>query len=193
MIEYSRREAIAAGALALVGTVTTGSVNAQSPPPPKPTRDDPKSDPAAIKTRTASCMCGQLRVTCTGPDPKRIVMCSCFLCQKMTGSVFSSEATFPKEEVKIEGKSTAFKFPVEGAPPVKYRNCSRTGITLHFCPVCGSSVYYVLKETPENIGVKVGNFADPTFPPPIISGYEEYKHPWVMDIEALPMPGGHHE
>ena len=148
---------------------------------------------ATIKTRTASCNCGQLRVTCTGPDPQRISMCSCYLCQKLTGSAFSMQATFPKEQVRVEGKSTAWKFPVEGAPPVKFRNCSRTGVTLHFCPVCGSAVYYALAETPENIGVKVGCFADPTFPPPNISAFEEYKFPWVVDIKALPTPPGHHE
>jgi hypothetical protein len=120
-------------------------------------------------------------------------MCYCYLCQKLTGTAFSMQATFPKEQVRVEGKSTAWKFPVEGAPPVKFRNCSRTGVTLHFCPVCGSAVYYALAERPENIGVKVGCFADPTFPPPNISAFEEYKFPWVMDIKGLPMSGGHHE
>jgi hypothetical protein len=111
----------------------------------------------------------------------------------MTGSAFSIQATFPKEQVKIEGKSTAFKFPIEGAPSVTFRNCSRTGATTHFCPTCGSTVYYVLDETPQNIGVKVGCFIDPKFPPPMISGFEEYKFPWSTNVDALPMPGGHHK
>jgi hypothetical protein len=42
------------------------------------------------------------------------------------------------------------------------------------------------------IGVKIGAFADPTFPPPMISGFEEYRHPWAMNVAALSMPGGHH-
>jgi hypothetical protein len=144
-------------------------------------------------TRKASCNCGQLRVTCVGPDPERRSICFCKLCQKQTGSAFSIQATFPKEQVTIEGKSTAWKFPIEGAKPVTFRNCSRTGVTLYFCPVCSSTVYYVLADTPENIGVKIGCFADPTFPPPMVSGFEEYKFPWAMNVAALPMPAGHHD
>jgi hypothetical protein len=191
---YSRRDAITVGALALIGTTLTGRARAQTPDGAKTPAADAKSEPSsAIKTRTASCNCGQLRVTVKGPDPDRISMCQCPLCQKQTGSAFSIQATFPKEQVTIEGKSTAWKFPIEGAPPVTFRNCSRTGVTSHFCPVCGSPVYYELTQTPENIGVKVGAFADPTFPPPMISGFEAYGAPWAMNVSALPMPGGHHE
>ena len=187
---YSRRDAIAVGTLALIGTAVTRTKAETSPQTPATA---PKSDPKAIKTRKASCNCGQLTVTCTGPEPERRSICHCPYCQKMTGSAFSIQATFPKEQVKIEGKSTPFKFPIEGAPPVTFRNCSRTGVTTHFCPTCGSTVYYELAETPENIGVKVGAFTDPTFPPPMISGFEEYQFPWAQNVAALPMPGGHHQ
>jgi hypothetical protein len=144
-------------------------------------------------TRKASCNCGQLRVTCLGPDPERRSMCHCYVCQKQTGSAFSIQARFPKEQVTIEGKSTAWKFPIEGAPAVTYRNCDSTGVTFHFCPVCGSTVYYELDAAPDFIGVKVGAFTDPTFPPPMISGFEEYRFPWAMNVAALAMPGGHHD
>jgi hypothetical protein len=58
--------------------------------------------------------------------------------------------------------------------------------------VCGSTVYYVLDAAPDIVGVRVGCFTDSTFPPPNISGFEEYRFPWAMDVAALPMPGGHH-
>jgi hypothetical protein len=144
-------------------------------------------------TRKASCNCGQLRVTCKGPDPERRSLCHCYLCQKQTGSAFSIQARFPREQVTIEGKSTAWKFPIEGAPAVTYRNCASTGGTFHFCPVCGSTVYYEIADAPDFIGVKVGAFTDSTFPPPMISGFEEYRFPWAMNVAALAMPGGHHE
>jgi hypothetical protein len=194
MTDHSRRDVIAGAALALTGTaVISGTAQPQTTDGAKtPTGDPQFRQGSVIKTRTASCNCGQLRATCTGPDPHRISLCNCKVCQKLTGSAFSLQATFPKEQVTIEGRSTEWRFPIEGAPPVPYRKCSRTGVALHFCPMCGSTVYYVLDETPNNIGVKVGAFADPTFPAPNISGFEEYKFPWVMDIAALPMPGGHH-
>ena len=191
MTNYSRRDVIAGAALALAGTTIISSRTAEAQTPDGP----------AIKTRTASCNCGQLRVTCTGPDPDRVVMCNCYLCQKQTGSPFSLQARFPNEQVKIEGKSTTWKFPIDGAGPTSYRTCAGSDgitdsaadvVTSHFCPDCGSTVYYFRKSDPARTGVRVGTFADPTFPPPLGSGFEEYAHPWVMNIAALPMPLGHH-
>ena len=63
----------------------------------------------------------------------------------------------------------------------------RGGGTYHFCPVCGSTVYYTADADEARIGVKVGTFTDPTFPPPKISGFEEYRHPWAMNAADLPM------
>jgi hypothetical protein len=147
-----------------------------------------------IKTRIASCACGRLTVTIVGPDPERRSICYCHLCQKQTGSAFSVQARFPREQVTIKGKSTAWKFPPsDGVTAVTGRTCTDAGGTFHFCPVCGSTVYYEIAAAPDMIGVKMGSFADPTFPPPMISGFEEYKFPWAMNVAALPMPGGHHE
>jgi hypothetical protein len=54
-------------------------------------------------------------------------------------------------------------------------------------------VYWELATAPDVIGVAVGAFTDPTFPPPMISGFEAYGHPWAMTASDLPMPGGHHD
>ena len=35
--------------------------------------------------------------------------------------------------------------------------------------------------------------SDPTFPPPVISGFEAYGRAWVMNISDLPMPNHHHD
>jgi hypothetical protein len=55
--------------------------------------------------------------------------------------------------------------------------------------VCGSTVFYELSGAPEHTAIPVGAFADPTFPPPGRSVYDERKHSWVVlpsDIEHLP-------
>lgn len=174
-----RRDLLLGSSALVTATAFSHAANAQT------------QTPDSIKTRKAVCVCGKLTATTKGPDPKRISLCSCNNCHKMTGSAFSIQATFPKEQVTIEGKSTAWRFPQDAAP-VTYRNCARGGVTTYFCPTCGSTVYYVLDETPENIGIHVGAFTDPTFPPPNISGFEEYRFPWAFDVAALPMPGGHH-
>ena len=48
-------------------------------------------------------------------------------------------------------------------------------------------MYYTADADEARIGVKIGAFADPTFPPPKISGFEAYRHPWAMTAEQLPM------
>lgn len=49
----------------------------------------------------------------------------------------------------------------------------------HFCPDCGSQVFYTEPAEPDRVVVSVGAFADPSFPPPTESGYDERRHPWV--------------
>jgi hypothetical protein len=203
--KISRRTVIKGGALALVGAAISGSTKAQvqKPDSVKTAAGDTKSAHASVnKTRVASCNCGQLRVTTNGPDPDRVVMCNCYLCQKQTGSPFSVQARFPNEQVKIEGKSKAWKFPIDGAKPTTYRTCAGSDgisdsaadvVTSHFCPTCGSTVYYFRKSDPARTGIRVGAFADPTFPPPMGSGFEEYKHPWTSNISAVQMPLGRHQ
>jgi hypothetical protein len=146
-----------------------------------------------IKTRKASCACGQLTVTTKGPDPERRSLCHCKNCQLRTGSAFAIQARFPREQVTIEGKSTAWRFPSKSGKPVMYRSCDSEGAIYHFCPVCGATVYYLLEVAPDFVGIRVGAFTDPTFPAPNIAGFEEYMFPWANNVSALPMPGGHHQ
>jgi tetratricopeptide (TPR) repeat protein len=49
----------------------------------------------------------------------------------------------------------------------------------HFCPECGSQVFYTEPTEPDLIVVSVGAFADPSFPPPTESGYDSRRHPWI--------------
>jgi hypothetical protein len=56
---------------------------------------------------------------------------------------------------------------------------------LHFCPECGSQVFYTEPTEPDLIVVAVGSFADPTFPPPTESGYDSRRHPWIGLPETI--------
>ena len=126
-----------------------------------------------MSTRQAACSCGQLRVTCAG-EPVRLSMCHCLECQKRTGSPFGVQARFPRDQVAVEGKATEFaRVGEEG-----------NRITLRFCPVCGSTLYWTLSGFPDLIAVAIGNFADRDFPAPRISVYERRRHPWVHVPEA---------
>lgn len=53
-------------------------------------------------------------------------------------------------------------------------------IRFHFCPRCGATVYYVLEGLEAFVAIPVGAFADPGFPAPAVSVYEDRKHRWVI-------------
>ena len=125
--------------------------------------------------RTAQCHCGSLRVIATG-DPEFVNVCHCQACQRRTGAVVHSGAFYRKEQVRTEGATKVYARDVEGVRKVR----------CHFCPECGSNVYWYADVLPGYMGVAVGAFADPSFPPPTFSLWEETKHPWVHVPEGVP-------
>jgi hypothetical protein len=139
----------------------------------KPITGQQKKGPT-MTTRRASCGCGQLSATVSG-EPVRISICHCLDCQRRTGSVFGEQARFPASEVTIEGVSSSWSRTADGG----------NLITFHFCPTCGSTVYYRPDQEPDLIAIPVGAFADPMFPPPRVSVYESRKHPWVVVPEEM--------
>ncbi len=106
-------------------------------------------------------------------------MCHCLDCQRRTGSPFGAQARFPEASVRVAGPSTTYQ---------------RTGdsgglITQHFCPTCGSTVFYRIGALPGFVGVPIGGFADPTFPAPTVSVYESRRHAW----SGIPPEAEHHD
>lgn len=123
---------------------------------------------AAPVRRVAACACGQLRLTCTG-DPGSVSACHCLDCQRRTGSAFGIAAFYRRENTAVEGRAAT---------------CVRQGdsgfaLRFHFCPDCGSTVFWEPERKPGAIAVAVGAFADPTYPPPKQSVFEHRRHPWV--------------
>ena len=119
--------------------------------------------------RRAACSCGQLQLAIEG-EPTRISMCHCLECQRRTGAVISNQARFRREQVTFAGKSTAWMRTAE----------SGNALTFHFCPTCGSTVYWEGEGFPGYVAVAIGSFADPSFPAPTIAVWEESRHPWVL-------------
>jgi hypothetical protein len=96
-------------------------------------------------------------------------MCHCLACQRRTGSAFGIQARFPADRVSIDGRSK------------EYVRISDDGESrsFHFCPECGGTVFYRSPAQPDLIAIPIGAFADPAFPPPLVSVYESRRHPWV--------------
>lgn len=122
-----------------------------------------------MTVRTASCRCGQLRVTTSG-EPVRVSVCHCLNCKKRSGSAFAVQARWPEDQVRIEGRSNAFEKVAD----------SGNRATFHFCPDCGSDVHYDINgKFDGQIAIPLGAFDDPYFLTPTFSVWEEHKHDWV--------------
>ena len=117
----------------------------------------------------AECCCGQLSLTFQG-DVQRASICHCFACQRRTGSAFGVQTRVERARVRIEGRSTRYDRPTDEGDHVAF----------HFCPVCGSTVWWEIPDFPDSVVVAVGAFADPGFKAPTFSVYEDRKHPWVV-------------
>ncbi len=132
--------------------------------------------------RQAQCACGAVRVTTEG-EPSVVIACHCVACQRRTGSVFGTGAYWPEEKVGIAGATRQF---------ARSTDLDNT-FTTHFCPTCGTSMYWSSGRNPGAIGVAVGAFADPDFPPPVRSVWEQTKHAWVeVDVAQFHFPQGRH-
>lgn len=116
----------------------------------------------------ASCCCGQLKLSYSG-DIIRTSVCHCFQCQKRTGSVFGVQTRLDRSKATITGESTIYERVGDGGSHIKF----------HFCPKCGSTVYYEADWLGESIAAPIGVFADPTLPSPIMQVYGNRKHHWV--------------
>ena len=122
-----------------------------------------------MRTRTASCTCGQLRIEVKG-EPVGVGVCHCLACQSRTGSVFAALAAFPSP---YWTSGTATEYVRTGDRGSKFR--------FRFCPVCGSTVYHTEEGVDRDfVAVAVGAFGDPDFPPPEDSVYDCRRHAWVQ-------------
>lgn len=121
-----------------------------------------------MRSRTASCNCGQLRVEVRG-EPGGVGVCHCLACQRRTGSVFAALAAFAGP-YEVSGAATEYVHVGDQGGRFRFR----------FCPVCGSTVFHTEEGREEYVMVAVGAFADPSFPPPEDSVYSCRKHAWVQ-------------
>jgi hypothetical protein len=124
----------------------------------------------SMPAREAACHCGQLRLEVTG-DPSAVSICNCLACQRRTGSAFGMQAAFDADQVQIAGRFRDYARTSDES--------DRKEHVFHFCPDCGSQVFYTEPTEPSLIVVSGGSFADPSFPPPTESGYDSRRHPWV--------------
>jgi hypothetical protein len=131
---------------------------------------------SANRERQATCSCGQLKVRLSG-DPQLVSSCHCLACQRRTGALFGSTSFWRKSQVlAIEGERRSWRRVAD----------SGTVMNHHFCPTCGSTVFWESEKTSELLSVAVGCFADPAFPAPVRTVWTASKHHWLPFPAAIP-------
>jgi hypothetical protein len=134
--------------------------------------------PQMSKGRAAHCSCGSLQIETTG-EPLIVITCSCEECQRRTGSAFGISTYWMLENVKVSGAET--RYVRDGQEGRK--------VTYHFCPTCGTSVYWELPDRrPGQLGISGGCFFDLDLPVPSLSVWERSKQRWISIPDVA-----HHE
>ncbi len=105
--------------------------------------------------RRATCACGSLEVRCTG-EPIKVSLCHCLDCQRRTGSTYGIAAFFRREDIETQGMARSYTRPSDSGHPV----------TFHFCPDCGSTVYWIRSASPMSSRSRSGHSRSGFRPPP---------------------------
>src|SRR5215510_960081 len=106
--------------------------------------------------RTASCACGSLSIVVNG-EPYRVAICNCLQCQKRSGSAFGISSFFKKGDI----------ISINGSYKVHQRKALETRtVEEHYCPECGSTVFWHATAAPDAVVIAVVCFAEPHFPAP---------------------------
>jgi hypothetical protein len=82
--------------------------------------------------------------------------------------VFATVASF-RTPFTVVGQATEYVRTGDAGARFRFR----------FCPVCGSTVFHTEEGVEGSVGVAVGAFGDPAFPPPQVSVYDCRRHSWV--------------
>lgn len=83
--------------------------------------------------------------------------------------MFGVQARFDAGQVTVSGVASEYVRKGDAGSHGRFR----------FCANCGAIVVYTVDEMPGVVIVPVGAFAEPGFPAPAVSVYEERMHAWV--------------
>lgn len=127
--------------------------------------------------QTAQCACGATSITVDG-DPSTYAICHCTNCKRRTGSAFGMSAYFDKAGILKQDGSTAtyaFHNAEHGFDQVR-----------HFCPVCGTTLFWYTSTLPRLVGIAAGCFNDQLPGHPKFSVTDAKRYHWVSIPEAWP-------
>ena len=103
--------------------------------------------------RVAECHCGQLRAITSG-EPDSVYVCHCKACQRRTGAVIHNGSRWLKSQVRIEGEHKVYGRIADSGSEIRF----------HFCPNCGSSVFWEARSQPDDLRHRGRLLRRPRFP-----------------------------
>jgi len=123
----------------------------------------------------ASCQCGAVHVQSVA-KPFFVAACNCTACQKKTGSPLGSGVFFQKGDLSVSGNTSTWTRTSDAG----------NDLTSHFCPHCGTTVYWFNAGAPERVAVSYGCFDTPA-PTPDKIVWGRNKVDWVQFSDDIPV------
>ncbi len=120
---------------------------------------------------TGGCACGQLTFRAQG-RPKRVGLCHCMTCRKISGSAFNAFVIYPVDRVEISGEIRSWS-----ATPESER-C--------FCPLCASQVFD--RDSGDEIEIKLGAFDQPDLFAPTYEAWTIRRESWLCTPDLIGFP-----
>ena len=119
---------------------------------------------------TATCACGNTTISVKG-QPTLHSVCHCTNCKRRTGSAFGVSAYFEKSAViDRQGQTCVYAF---------HHVAQNHDQERHFCPSCGTTLFWYVSALPDKIGVAGGCFGEADMPEPTTSITDAKKKAWV--------------
>jgi len=119
---------------------------------------------------TATCACGNASITVNAP-PRMVGVCHCTNCKRRTGSAFGISAYFERSAVVARtGETSVYGF---------HHAAKNHDQERHFCPNCGTTLFWYISALPQQIGIAGGCFADHVLAEPGFSVTDRKRESWV--------------
>lgn len=119
---------------------------------------------------TARCACSRISITLRGERAYHVV-CHCTDCKRRTGSAFGLSLYFRRNQVVEQaGETSVYAFHNQSQDNDQER---------HFCPACGTTLFWYTSTLPEIVGIAGGCFGEEPLGEPRASYTHSKKLSWV--------------
>jgi len=118
------------------------------------------------------CHCGAIRYSIDG-ELKHSAVCHCASCRRTTGGLATAWVGYPGEGLAVEGTPRAYS--------------SSEGVERHFCPACGTSLFYFNEAAmPGVVDILTVTLDDPENYAPALHVQMADALSWEASLEGLP-------